>query len=161
MQFGNSDNAPELNRKNMEERIKKVSAEYEKELERKKKLYDEIGDAEVFTPEDFEFMLNENEMFRGKNVDLTQVQKYNKLSDAARWLDAKHTDVIKIDCPPLPTGRAGYIGVDINDVSFFGEDVKRILAGMVLLCDNLTVSGLKEGVVHLSFGISGQTDKAD
>lgn len=135
-----------------QERINKATAEYEQELERKKELYRKTGDSELFTPEDIDAMLYENDTFRGKNIDFSQVQKYNKLVEAAHWLDANYSDVVKTDCPPLPSGRAGYICIDFKSLSFFNnEKVKRTLAGMMLVCDSMTVSGLDEGVIHFNF----------
>lgn len=143
-----------MNNKNWKERIDKVAADYEKELDRKKETYRQTGDSEVFTPEDIDAMLGENEMFHGKNLDFSQVQKFNKLAEAAKWLDSKHGDVVKIDCPPLPKGRAGYICMDIKGLSFFNsEETRRHIAGMILMCDSFTVSGLDDGVVHLNFAI--------
>lgn len=134
-------------------RVEKAKVDYEQELERKKKLYDESGDTGVFTPEDIDDMASENEMFHSKKVNFSQVQKYNRLAEAARFLDSKHGDILKVDCPPLPTGRAGCIYVDINNLSIFAnDDVKNTLAGMIAMCDNFTISAVRDdNVTHLSF----------
>ncbi len=135
------------------DRIEKAKVDYEHELERKKELYDQTGDEGVFTSEDIDDMASENEMFHSKKVDFSQIQKYNRLAEAARFLDSKHGDIIKIDCPPLPRGRVGCIYVDINSLSIFAnEDVKNTLAGMIAMCDNFTISAVREdSVTHLSF----------
>lgn len=135
------------------DRIEKAKNDYEQELERKKELYDQTGDEGVFTPDDIDDMASENEMFHSKNADFSQVQKYNRLAEAARFLYSKHGDILKAECPPLPNGRVGCIYVDINSLSIFAnKDVKNTLAGMISMCDDFTISAVREdNVTHLSF----------
>ncbi|MDO4540533.1 MAG: hypothetical protein Q4B48_05480 [Syntrophomonadaceae bacterium] len=96
-------------------------------------------------------MLMDNETFDGTKVDFTKVQKYNRLANAARFMDATHLDVIKVNCPPLSKGRVRYINATINRASSFNNDrIKRTLAGMIVLCDGLSVNITANNVVNFT-----------
>lgn len=137
-----------------QDRIDRVKAEYEKELERKKALFDKTGCAGVFTPEDIAFMIDENESFNGKKVDFSKVEKWNKLAASAQWLDANHVDIVETVCPPLPSGRVGCITVSIKRVSSFNaEELRRTLAGMLLVCDSINIIALNADVINLIFHV--------
>lgn len=134
-----------------EEKLYSIKAEYERELEYKKKLYDQTGNTDIFNPDDIDAMLYENETFRGKNISLCQVQKYNEIVEAAYSLANRHYDVVKVNSQPLPKGRTGCIGVDIKNVSSFAGEVKNALSQMILLCDSVSISSTDNRVIHISF----------
>ncbi len=101
---------------NMKERIeqakKNAEANYQAKLEKSRTSDVDVRD--FFTDEELDKILSDD-FFAGKVADLGAVQRYEKVKQAALWLDANSMEVVSTEIEPISFTRPNVtISVDIR-----------------------------------------------
>ena len=141
---------------NMRELIERAKREAEKEYQEKKTIslrYD--ADArKIFTAEDIERMLNEDEEFRGRTADMEKIRCYGRIVESARWLESLSVEVVKVEAERISADRPNaVVAVDICRLASFKGEEKDRLAAMMKDADTVFMSGIKDGMIRLIIGV--------
>lgn len=139
---------------NMKERIEaakaKAEAEYEAKLEASRACDVDVRD--FFTDEELDAILSGNDFFKGRIADLTRVQRHEKLSLAARWMQAHSMEVVALDIEPVSQSRPNAIlTMDIRRLASLRGEELRVFTMMSALADSMYISGIKDDVIRFSF----------
>ena len=135
-------------------RIKEVAeaaeAEYRTKLEKSRDPDIDVRD--FFTDEELERLLSENEMFEGHLADWTALQRYNKLTAAACWLDAHSIECLGVEIEgTAPSRPNATVALDIRRLaSLRGKELKAY-AGDGTYGDRLNKTELLEQSVEEEF----------
>ena len=137
-------------RKRIEEAKKAAEAEYEARQKAKESVDIDVDD--IFDGIDLD---DEEELLHGKVADFDKVQRYQKLCQAARWLEANAADIkgIRIGVVNRAEPNA-HVTLVFRRLSYLKDDVQRVFAYMNVLAESFFVTCLDDGVVRLSFGIN-------
>lgn len=129
-----------------------AEATYREKLEKSRDPGVDVRD--FFTDEELERLLSENELFEGHLADWTAMQRYNKLSAAARWLDAHSMECFGIEIEGTAPSRPNTtVTLDIRRLaSLHGKELK-VYAAMTALADDLFISGTKDDHIRFTFGV--------
>ena len=131
---------------------RKAEDELARKIEKSKGYNVDVRD--IFTDADFDVICQNNEFFNGKIVDISKVQRYEKLKKAAQWLEAKSIEVVGIEIEPIEKDHPNaIIAIDIRRVSSFRDKELKAFSAMYILADTVFVSGVKDSVVRFTFGI--------
>ena len=141
---------------NMREIIERAKREAEQEYQEKKTIslrYD--ADArKIITVEDLERMLNEDEEFRGYTADMEKIRCYGRIVEAARWLESHSIEVVKVEVERISAERSNtVVAIDIRRLASFKGEEKERLAAMMRDADTVFMSGIKDDVIRLTFGV--------
>ena len=141
---------------NMRELIERAKREAEKEYQEKKTIslrYD--ADArKIFTAEDIERMLNEDEEFRGRTADMEKIRCYGRIVESARWLESLSVEVVKVEAERISADRPNaVVAVDICRLASFKGEEKDRLAAMMKDADTVFMSGIKDDMIRLIIGV--------
>ena len=140
------------------ERIADAAAQAEQRYQDKvsRSRESDVDVRDFFDDEELERILQSNDFFTGKIADFSQLQKFNKLKMAAAWLDAHCLEVVRTDIEEPSKSRPNTIvSVDIRRLASLHGKEKQVFAAMQVLADTVYVSGLKDDVIHFTFGILG------
>ena len=143
---------------NMFARIEKERKEAEARCwekdEKRKELAKDMSFQEyvksVLEDEDIQEMSRLNEMFKGKFVDISKAQKYEKIKQLAKWLDANCSFVHGYFLNEI--GNSG-VRIDLSKMALFQEKDLRIFVNICLLADFITISGIEDHKISIFFGI--------
>ena len=140
----------------MKERIEaakaKAEAEYTAKLEASRASDIDVRD--FFTPEELDSILSGNGFFNGRVADLSKVQRHEKLSLAARWMQAHSMEVTALDIEPVSRSRPNaIITLDIRRLASLRGEELQVFTFMSALADNLYISGIKDGVIRFTFTV--------
>lgn len=132
----------------------KRKAEEEYEQKKEKSLAFDADVRKMFTAEDIERMLKENEEFRGKTADMSKIQRYGAVLEEARWLEAHSIEVVSIDAERINPCRANaVVTIDLRRLgSLRGEELERF-SKMLSYADTVFFSGIKDEVIRITLGM--------
>ena len=147
----------DFNKMDMGKRIEaakqKAEAEYQNKLEKSRESDVDVRD--FFTPEELDRIL-EDDYFNGKIADLSVMQRYNKVKQAALWLDANSMEVTQIEIEPLSRNRPNaVITIEIRRLASLRGKELRVFSAMNILADSVFMSGLKDATIRFTFGLEG------
>lgn len=147
----------DFNKMDMGKRIEaakqKAEAEYQDKLEKSRESDVDVRD--FFTPEELDRIL-EDDYFNGKIADLSVMQRYNKVKQAALWLDANSMEVTQIEIEPLSRNRPNaVITIEIRRLASLRGKELRVFSAMNILADSVFMSGLKDATIRFTFGLEG------
>lgn len=142
---------------NMQERIeqakKNAEANYQAKLEKSRASDVDVRD--FFTDEELDKILSDD-FFAGKVAGLGAVQRYEKVKQAALWLDANSMEVVSTEIEPLSSTRPNVtISVDIRRLASLRGKELRVFSAMSILSDSVFLSGLKDSTIRFTFGLEG------
>ena len=145
-----------MNDKNMRELIERAKRDAEREYQEKKTIslrYD--ADArKIFTAEDIERMLEEDEEFRGRTADMEKIRCYGRIVETARWLESHSIEVVKVEIESISASRPNVVvTIDIRRLASFKGEEKERLASMMRDADTVFMSGIKDDVIRQTFGV--------
>lgn len=140
----------------MKERIEaakaKAEAEYTAKLEASRASDIDVRD--FFTAEELDSILSGNGFFNGKIADLSKVQRHEKLSLAAKWMQAHSMEVTALDIEPVSRSRPNaIITLDIRRLASLRGKELQVFTMMAALADSLYISGIKDGVIRFTFTV--------
>ena len=136
--------------KRIEAAKQKAEAEYQDKLEKSRESDVDVRD--FFTPEELDSIL-EDDYFSGKIADLSVMQRYNKVKQAALWLDANSMEVTEVEIEPLSRNRPNaVITIEIRRLASLRGKELRVFSAMNILADSVFMSGLKDECIRFSFG---------
>lgn len=139
--------------KRIEAAKQKAEAEYQNKLEKSRESDVDVRD--FFTPEELDRIL-EDDYFNGKIADLSVMQRYNKVKQAALWLDANSMEVTQIEIEPLSRNRPNaVITIEIRRLASLRGKELRVFSAMNILADSVFMSGLKDATIRFTFGLEG------
>lgn len=140
--------------KKIEQAKAKAEAAYQEKLE--KSRASDIDVRDFFTDEELDRILSDNEFFSGKIADLTAVQRYEKVKQAALWLDANSLEVVKVDIEPISRTRPNVtISIEIRRLASLRGKELRVFSAMSILSDTVFLSGVKDATIRFTFGLEG------
>ena len=147
----------DFNKMDMGKRIEaakqKAEAEYQDKLEKSRESDVDVRD--FFTPEELDRIL-EDDYFNGKIADLSVMQRYDKVKQAALWLDANSMEVTQIEIEPLSRNRPNaVITIEIRRLASLRGKELRVFSAMNILADSVFMSGLKDATIRFTFGLEG------
>lgn len=147
----------DFNKMDMGKRIEaakqKAEAEYQDKLEKSRKS--DVDVRNFFTPEELDRIL-EDDYFSGKIADLSVMQRYNKVKQAALWLDANSMEVTEVEIEPLSRNRPNaVITIEIRRLASLRGKELRVFSAMNILADSVFMSGLKDATIRFTFGLEG------
>lgn len=147
----------DFNKMDMGKRIEaakqKAEAEYQDKLEKSRESDVDVRD--FFTTEELDRIL-EDDYFNGKIADLSVMQRYNKVKQAALWLDANSMEVTQIEIEPLSRNRPNaVITIEIRRLASLRGKELRVFSAMNILADSVFMSGLKDATIRFTFGLEG------
>lgn len=142
---------------NMGERIeqakKKAAANYQAKLEKSRASDVDVRD--FFTDEELDKILSD-EFFSGKVADLDAVQRYEKVKQAALWLDTNSMEVVSTEIEPISSTRRNVtISIEIRRLASLRGKELRVFSAMSILADSVFLSGLKDSTIRFTFGLEG------
>ena len=130
----------------------KAEAEYNAKLEASRASNIDVRD--FFTAEELDSILSGNGFFNGKIADLSKVQRHEKLSLAARWMQAHSMEVTALDIEPVSRSRPNaIITLDIRRLASLRGEELRVFTMMTALADSMYISGIKGGVIRFTFSV--------
>ena len=131
----------------------KAEANYQTKLE--KSLAPDVVDREAFTDEELDRILSDEPLI-GNVANLNAVQRYEKIQQAALWLDANSMEVVSTYVEPLSSTRPNAaISIDLRRLASLRGKEKRVFSAMSTLADTMFVSGVKDSVIRFTFGLEG------
>ena len=141
---------------NMRKIIERAKREAEQEYQEKKTIslrYD--ADArKIFTAEDIERMLEEDEELRGRTADMEKIRCYGRIVETARWLESHSIEVVKVEIESISASRPNVVvTIDIRRLASFKGEEKERLAAMMRDADTVFMSGIKDDVIRQTFGV--------
>lgn len=143
---------------NMGQRIEqakvKAEAAYREKLEKSRASDVDVRD--FFTDEELNRILSDGEFFSGKIADLTAVQRYEKVKQAAAWLDANSLEVVKVEAEPISKSHPNVtVSIEIRCLASLRGKELRVFSAMNLLADTVFLSGIKDATIRFTFGLEG------
>jgi len=141
---------------NMKETIEKSKAEFDAELARKEALAKEsnVDVRELFTDEELEVIFSRNDNFRGKTMDFSAVQRYEKVKEAALWMDVNNLDVIGVGLDSISKDKPNAIvTMDIRRLVSLRGKALQVFITMCTLSDTVFVAGTKDTSIRYTFGV--------
>lgn len=136
----------------VEQAKKKAEQAYNEKLERSKAS--EVDVRDFLTPEELDRILSSGEFFNGQVVDLTKMQRYEKLKKAAYWMNDHCMEVVSADAEKPSSSHPHVIVVlEFRRLSTLRERDLKIFAAMTALADTMFLSGIKDDVIRISFGL--------
>lgn len=139
--------------KRIEAAKQKAEAEYQDKLEKSRESDVDVRD--FFTPEELDRILDDD-YFNGKIADLSVMQRYNKVKQAALWLDANSMEVTEVEIEPLSRNRPNaVITIEIRRLASLRGKELRVFSAMNILADSVFMSGLKDATIRFTFGLEG------
>ena len=130
----------------------KAEAEYNAKLEASRASNIDVRD--FFTAEELDSILSGNGFFSGRVADLSKVQRHEKLSLAARWMQAHSMEVTALDIEPVSRSRPNaIITLDIRRLASLRGEELRVFTMMTALADSMYISGIKGGVIRFTFSV--------
>lgn len=145
-----------MNDMNMRELIERAKRDAEREYQEKKTIslrYD--ADArKIFTAEDIERMMEEDEEFRGRTADMEKIRCFGRIVEIARWLESHSIEVVKVEIESISASRPNVVvTIDIRRLASFKGEEKERLAAMMRDADTAFMSGIKDDVIRQTFGV--------
>lgn len=139
--------------KRIEQAKKAAEANYEAKLEKSRASDVDVRD--FFTDEELDKILSDD-FFAGKVADLDAVQRYEKVKQAALWLDANSMEVVSTEIEPISSTRPNVtISVEIRRLASLRGKELRVFSAMSILADSVFLSGLKDSTIRFTFGLEG------
>lgn len=141
---------------NMDKRIAqakiKAETEYEEKLQKSRACDVDVRD--FFSDEELDRILSDNEFFSGKIADLSAVQRYEKVKQAAMWLEANSLEVVKTDIEPISKTQPNVtISIEIRRLASLRGKELRVFSAMSILADTVFLSGIKDSTIRFTFGL--------
>lgn len=149
------------NNMNMGQRIEaakqKAEADYNNKINKSREADVDVRD--FFTPEELDRILSDD-YFSGKVANLSVMQRYNKVKQAAQWLEANSMEVTGIEIEPLSKNRPNaVITIEIRRLASLRGKELRVFSAMNILADSVFMSGIKDSAIRFTFGLEGVWEK--
>ncbi|MCC8048291.1 MAG: hypothetical protein LIO52_04240, partial [Oscillospiraceae bacterium] len=139
----------------VEQAIAKVDAEWEAKLERAKEP--DVDSSLFFTDEELDALLSGNDIFSGNIANLSNVQRFEKLKKAARWLDKYSMEIKNLKINDITSDNPNaYLFLDVRKISTYGDKEKKMVAALWTLADLVVVCAApadNSDSIRMSFGV--------
>lgn len=132
----------------------KIKAEenYQKKLEQSKASDVDVRD--FFDDEELDRILSDNEFFNGRVVDLSKMQRYEKLKLAAQWMNDHSMEAVSVDVERPSSSRPNVVvTMELRRLASLRGRELRIFTAMAAMADTVFLSGLKDSTIRFSFGV--------
>lgn len=132
----------------------KIKAEenYQKKLEQSKASDVDVRD--FFDDEELDRILSDNEFFNGRVVDLSKMQRYEKLKLAAQWMNDHSMETVSVDVERPSSSRPNVVvTMELRRLASLRGRELRIFTAMAAMADTVFLSGLKDSTIRFSFGV--------
>lgn len=141
----------------IEQAKKNAEANYKAKLEKSRES--DVDVREFFTDEELDKILSDD-YFSGKVADLDAVQRYEKVKQAALWLDANSMEVVSTEIEKISSTRPNVtISIEIRRLASLRGKELRVFSAMSILADSVFLSGLKDSTIRFTFGLEGVWQK--
>ena len=148
MNFQNNDMG-----KRIEAAKQQAEADFQAKVERSRECDVDVRD--FFTPEELDRILADD-YFNGKIADLSVMQRYEKVKQAALWMDAHCMEVACVEIEHLSSSRPNaVISIEIRRLASLRGKELRVFTAMSVLSDSVFLSGLKDSTIRFTFGLEG------
>ena len=148
MNFQNNDMG-----KRIEAAKQQAEADFQAKVERSRECDVDVRD--FFTPDELDRILADD-YFNGKIADLSVMQRYEKVKQAALWMDAHCMEVACVEIEPLSSSRPNaVISIEIRRLASLRGKELRVFTAMGVLSDSVFLSGLKDSTIRFTFGLEG------
>ena len=85
---------------------------------------------------------------------MDKIRCYGRIVEAARWIESHSIEVVKVEVERLSAERPNaVVAVDIRRLASFKGEEKERLAAMMRDADTVFMSGIKDDVIRLTFGV--------
>lgn len=151
----------DFSKNNMGQRIEAAKKKAEENFAEKvnKSREADIDVRDFFNPEELDRILSDD-YFSGKVANLSVMQRYNKVKQAAQWLEANSMEVIGIEIEPLSKNRPNaVITIEIRRLASLRGKELRVFSAMNILADSVFMSGIKDSAIRFTFGLEGVWEK--
>ena len=146
-------------RKNMEKIIgeAKVKAEAEFQAKADKLRTGKFGFEDLFSDDDIVTILEraeQNKFFKGRCVDISRVQKYDKIKKLAQWLDCHCPDILGIVIGGITSRQPhAVVSIDVRRLSALRGRPLQAFCMLFSLSDNVFLSGINGDMIRFSFSV--------
>lgn len=141
----------------MADRIERAKAKaelaYTEKLERAK-AYDR--ESEHLTPEELDSIIDSALLCGGIDA-LDAVQRYERIRQAALWLDAHCMDVVSVEAEQTIRPHST-IRVELRRLASLQGKALHVFTAMSALADSLSISGVKDASIRVTFAVTGLAD---
>ena len=112
---------------------------------------------ELFNDDDIVKILEraeQNEFFRGRFIDLSKAQKYDKMKKLAKWLDCHCPDVVGIVIGGISSTRHhALVSIDVRRLSCIQGRPLQAFCVLHSLSDAVFLSGINGDIIRFSFSV--------
>lgn len=130
----------------------KAEEKYQKKLEQSKASDVDVRD--FFDDEELDRILSDNEFFNGRVVDLSKMQRYEKLKLAAQWMNDHSMEAVSVDIEKPSSARPNVVvTMELRRLASLRGRELRIFTAMAAMADTVFLSGLKDSTIRFSFGV--------
>ena len=139
--------------KRIEAARKAAEMERQKKLKAQAELDTDVDD--LLDGIDLDEIVEDEEFFHGRFINLRQVDRYTKLSTAAKWLYANSDyiqDILIGQITPLES--SAHVTLAFRRMSYVDAIPQRVLALMSVLADTVAITCLDDGPIRMSFCVS-------